>query len=327
MFYVFHGNDTFSCAEELRALIAKMDDPVMASLNTTHLDGRTVTLKELIHHCDTIPFLSDRRLVIVKGLLTRLAGKAKSGTEASLLSELVDYMPTMPSTTRLILIEDRELSKRHPVLALAQQSDSGYTKAFISRTGPALTRWVQKRASQAGGEIDRHTAELLCAFVGNDLHQLDQEIQKLAAYTDGQRPITEQDMQLLTPHMREANIFNMVDALGRRDSKTASRIYHQLLDAGAHPLALLSMIARQFRLMIQIKELAPQLLTPEAIARKIKQNPYPVKKVLSQSRNYMMEQLHVIYHQLLDTDVGIKTGRIEPMLALDMLIAGLSRVA
>jgi DNA polymerase-3 subunit delta len=117
----------------------------------------------------------------------------------------------------------------------------------------------------------------------------------------------------------------MVDALGRRDGKTASHIYHQLLDAGAHPLALLGMIARQFRLMIQIKELAPKLLSPEAIARELGQNPYPVKKILSQSRNYTMEQLRVIHHRLLETDVEIKTGRTAPPLALDLLIASLSR--
>ena len=150
---------------------------------------------------------------------------------------------------------------------------------------------------------------------------------KLVAYTDGQRPITTDDIQLLTPHARQANIFDMVDALGRRDGKTASHIYHQLLDAGDHPLALLGMITRQFRLMIQVQDLAPQLGSPQAIARELGQNPYPITKILAQSKNYTPAQLVAVYHKLLDTDVDIKTGQMEPTLALDTFIAGLSRVA
>jgi DNA polymerase-3 subunit delta len=191
----------------------------------------------------------------------------------------------------------------------------------------ALARWIRKRVKKVGGEITSGAVGALSTFVGNDLYQLSHEIDKLVAYVGGGRAISEQDVALLTPHAREANIFDMVDALGRRDGKTASRIYHQLLDAGDHPLAVLGMIVRQFRLMIQIKELAPKLGTAEAIAHKLRQNPYPVKKILRQSNNYTAAQLSTIYHKLLDTDVEIKTGKTDAVLALDLLIAGLSRVA
>jgi DNA polymerase-3 subunit delta len=321
MFYVFHGDDAFSRAEELASLVARMGDPEMTDLNTTRLDGRTVTLDEIQHHCDTVPFFADRRLVIIEELLTRLAQKEQK----SELDALVAYLPHLPPTTRLILIEDHQISRTHPVLALARESDLGYVKAFRLPTGNGLTRWIQKRVKRAGGQITPGAIRTLSAFVENDLYQLNQEIEKLVAYTDGQRPISEEDVALLTPPAREANVFEMVDALGRRDGKTASHMYHQLLDAGEHPLALFGMITRQFRLMIQIKELAPQLLTPETIARELRQNPYPIKKIFRQSDNYDMAQLQTIYHKLLETDVAIKTGQVDAALALDLLIAGLSR--
>ena len=326
MFYVFHGNDAFSRSEELASLTVKMGDPSLAGLNTTHLDGRTTTLQEIHHHCSTVPFFSDRRLVIVKGLLKRLTQKKPGSAEAEYMVELLFYLPDLPPTTRLIFVEDSELPERHPVLALARDSDVGYAKVFTAPIGRALVRWVQDRVKQAGGEIDPSAAETLCTFVGNDLYQLYQEIQKLVAYTDGQRPITKQDVHLLTSQAREASIFTMVDALGQRDGKTAIRTTHDLLQAGAHPLSVLGMITRQFRLMIQVKELAPTLGTPQRIARELHQNPYPIQKILAQSKNYTMEQLHRVYHQLLDTDVSIKTGRCDPILALDTLIAGLSRI-
>lgn len=327
MFYVFHGDDDFSCAEEIAALTAKMGDAQMAELNTTRLDGRAVALDELLHHCDTIPFLFDRRLVIVDGLLSRLSPKGASGADRRFLEALLEYLPDLPDTTRLIFVESSKLPPRHPVLQLARANSSGYAKAFTIRSGRSLTRWVQSRVKREGGAIDSHTAEILASFVGPDLYALHHEIQKLVAYTDGQRPITEEDIRLLTPHARQASIFDLVDALGRREGRTASRIYHELLDSGEHPLGLLGMIARQFRLMIQVKELAPKLLTAEAIASELGQSVYPVRKVMAQSGNYTVEQLGTIYRKLLDTDLDIKTGRLEPTLALDTLIAGLSRVA
>lgn len=324
MFYILHGNDAFTRSEELTALIAKMGDPDIAELNTVRLDGRTLSWDELLQHCMTIPFLSDRRLVIVTHLLARLT-QGRSKADALLVENLLSYLPDVPETTRLVFIEDEELPNKHPLLMLARSSQQGYEKAFTVPGGNELTRWVQQRVSQEGGEIGSRTAQMLCAYCENDLYQLHQEIRKLVAYTNGQRPITEADIELLTPQAHQANIFHMVDALGRRDGQSASRIYHQLLAMGSHPLALLGMIARQFRLMIQVKELSPRLGTSQAIARELKQSPYPISKILAQSANYSMEQLQTIYHKLLETDVDIKTGRIEPVLALDMLIAGLSR--
>jgi DNA polymerase-3 subunit delta len=347
MFYVFDGDDAFSLREELAALMVKMGDPATRDLNTTTLDGQNTTLVELRHHCDTLPFFTERRLVLVKGLLARLGQKGASNADKQFLTDLVTYLPTLPPTTRLIFVDSVKLARRHPVVALARDSDSGHIKTFEAPTGGGLARWVRGRVKQAGGQIEPQAVEMLCTFVGNDLYQLSHEIDKLVAYTDephpaelcsgeqssgkqgsgGQRAITREDVLLLTPHARQANIFDMVDAIGRRDGRTASRIYHQLLDAGEHPLALLGMITRQFRLMIQVKELAPQLGTSQAIARELKQNPYPIKKILTQSKNYTPDQLRQVYHKLLETDVDIKTGRMEATLALDTLIAGLSRAA
>lgn len=321
MFYVFQGEDTFSCSEALAELKAKMGDPALGDLNTAYLDGSTLALPELIHHCNTIPFMSDRRLVVVRGFLERLW---KQG-ETDRLAALVDYLPTLPETTRLVFVETVELPARHPVIELAAGGDGGFVKTFSLPQGRELERWIRERVKAAGGSISPAAVGALSMYVGNDLYQLAQEIAKLVDYTGGKRAIEEKDVQLLTSHAREGSVFDMVDALGRRDGRTAGRIYHQLLDMGEHPLMLLSMIVRQFRLMIQVKELAPRLLTPEAIARELGQNPYPVKKIMQQARSLTMPQLRAIYHRLLEADVEIKTGQTEATLALDLLIAELSQ--
>ena len=197
MFYVFHGDDHLTQAEELAALREKMGDPTMAELNTTHLDGRKTTLDELRLQCDTLPFMADRRLIIVEGML---GGTGNSGAEKQLLEDLVEFLPNLPPSTRLVFLEDKPLSRRHPVLSLAQESDTGYAKRFVCPTGTALVRWVKRRAKQEGGEIDDGAAQTLAALVSDDLALLVQEIRKLVTYTGGQRPIAEEDIALLTPH-------------------------------------------------------------------------------------------------------------------------------
>lgn len=325
MFYIFQGQDALSCGEALAELKAKMGDPALAELNVNYLDGRTVSMGELSHHCNTIPFMAERRLVVVRGLLERLSKRDLPEPDAAFLRQLVDYMPALPETTRLVFVETSEIAKRHPLMALALRDEAGFVKTFALPKGRELEQWIRRRVAAAGGSISPAAVTALSTYVGSDLYQLDQEIAKLVAYTGGERAINEKDVQLLTPHAREGNVFEMVDALGRGDGRSAGQMYHQLLDMGEHPLMLLGMIVRQFRLMIQIKELAPRLLTPEAIAAELGQNPYPVKKILQQSRYFSMPQLRAVYQRLLETDVAIKTGEFEASLALDLLIAELSR--
>jgi DNA polymerase-3 subunit delta len=324
VFYILHGDDIFTRTEELSQLRERMDNAQIAELNTTLLDGRTVTWDELRQHCDSLPFLSDRRLVIVTGLLTRLTQRGAGAGDQQFLERLIEHLPGLPPTTRLIFLEDRTLPDRHPVLALARSQQEGYERAFAQPSGHALTRWIYQRVSQQGGRIESQAAQALCTFVGDDLYQLHHEVQKLLDYTDGERAITEEDVHTLTPKARQGNIFDLVDALGRRDGRQAARTYHDLLAMGEHPLGILGMITRQFRLMIQVKELSPQHPTVSALARALHQSPYPIRKILAQSHNYSMEQLRTVYHKLLDVDVAIKTGQTEATLALDTLIAGLS---
>jgi len=112
--------------------------------------------------------------------------------------------------------------------------------------------------------------------------------------------------------------------LGRRDGQRAARLLHQLLDEGEHPLALLGMIVRQFRILIQVKELSERGLSQQDMAARLKLHPFVVKKAVRQAMNFSTEQLETIYRRLLETDVAIKTGQMDAVLALDMLVVGLS---
>jgi DNA polymerase-3 subunit delta len=304
MFYIFHGPDELSQTEALAKLKGQMGDPSLADLNTTVLDGESLTLGELQQVCDSLPFMFDRRLVIVHNYLTRLRGGSKKGGGSAALDALAVY-------------------QGHPILKLAEKHEAGHARVFDGPGRGELAGWVAERVESEGATIERPAADALVIAVGDDLRLLDSEIKKLATYVGNERPITPTDVELLVPYAGTANVFAMVDAIGRRDGRTALHLLHKLLDENAAPLYLLGMIVRQFRILIQAKELSAQGLAASTIAKRAGLHPFVAEKAQRQAMNFSMGQLEAIYARLLETDLAIKTGRMEDVLALDTLVAAL----
>ena len=326
-FYVFHGTDEFSISETLADFKRRFGAPEMADLNTTVLDGRDIGLDELRAACDAMPFLADRRLVIVTNLLRRLTARGDRDLSHSLTDlreSLTEYLPQLPETTRLVFVEDRALSPRHPIIKLANEDERGYLRKFDPPAKDALPHWVQERAQGYGAKIEGKAAQELALAVGDDLRLLDQEINKLATYTNGERAITVEDVDVLVPYAQAAVVFDLVDALGQGDSATAARVLHRLLEGPDHPLAIFGMIVRQFRLLVQVKELEQQGASLQDVTKELKLHPFPARKLHVQAIRFTSAQLDAIYHHMLDTDLAIKTGKLDQVLALDLLVAELT---
>jgi DNA polymerase-3 subunit delta len=337
-FYLLHGPDEFASAEFVAGLKEKMGDPALAALNTTVIDGRSAALAELRTICDTLPFLAARRLVLVEGWLTRLLARAEpaedsedpggdeprrgGGTAREAMAALIDYLPHLPESTALVLVEQRELPERNPVLKAAAAAEWGFVKLFDLPKGEALVRWIRARAKAEGGEITREAAEAL-AEVETEPRALGHEIAKLLAYAAYARPVELDDVQTLTPAGGEARVFDLVDAIGQRRGPQAMRELHKLLET-AEPLYVLAMIVRQYRLLLQAKEMLGERASEAEIARALGLHPFPTGKVCAQARNFSLDGLERIYRSLLDYDVGIKTGQMEAAAALDTLVGELT---
>ncbi len=331
MIYLFHGDEEFGRSERIAALKARLGE--LAEMNTVVLAGRGLTQNDLLHHCDVPPFLGDFRLVIVEDLLTRLEkSKGPDGKQSraakDFLNWLAGYLPDIPETTLLVLNESKKLSARNPVLkAVSRLGDGGEVQLFTTpqlRKGE-LAAWVARHARSKNIRLERGVAEDLATFIGPNLRLIDSELEKLALYA-GDRPITKTDLTVMCPYAREASIFEMVDALGNRRTAAAFRLLAQMRNQGAHPLYLLTMIVRQYRILLQVKDYMSQGLRKDEIASALRLHPYPTQKAMAQSRNYTPRQLESIYDRLLETDVAIKTGQLEANLALDMLVVELARV-
>lgn len=325
MIHVFHGDSEFEKSEAIAALRRGIgDDPSLWDLNCTVLDGRTVTLTALQHHCDTPPFLGEYRLVIVN----ELPGKDDGSAETGWLQELSAYLPHVPETTHLVLNVGKALPPRHRLLtAVAALGPKGDVRLFAlpALKGGELARWVERRAQRKGARLGPGVADDLATFIGPDLRRMDNELEKLVLYAGG-RAVTREDVRKLVPYAQEASIFAMVDALALRQTAQALRLLTQLHNEGAHPLYLLTMIVRQYRILLQVKELMGQGLDQEAIAARLGLHPFPTGKAMAQAQRYRFEQLVNIYDRLLATDVAIKTGQMEALLALNVLVVELARL-
>lgn len=322
-FYVLHGTDEFSCRAALQSLRAQMGDESVAELNITVLDGKQATAGAVLAAASAMPFLADKRMVIVEGMLTWLARKGGGKAARDEVAALVEGLPELPDFARVVFVEPETLSAQNAVLKLAMTTPGGYHKAYNPPRDPS--RWIMQQAQTVyDTAIEPPAAAALAAVVGDDLRAADSELAKLAAYVNGERAISAADVALLTPYVAEADVFEMVDAIGRRDGATAARLLHRLLEDD-DPLRLFGMIVRQFRLLLQAREYLNEGGTPRGIGQAIGVHPYVGEKLAAQVRFFTQEQLETIYRFLFDTDLGIKTGKVEGVLALGLLIAGVSQ--
>jgi DNA polymerase-3 subunit delta len=209
------------------------------------------------------------------------------------------------------------------VLKAATGADWALVKLFDLPKGDALVRWIRARAKAEKGEISLEAAQAL-AEVEDDPRALGNEITKLLTYVDFARPVELEDVQTLTPAGGEAKVFDMVDAIGQRRGPVAQRELHKLLES-AEPLYALSMIVRQYRLLLLAREMLNERASEADISKALALHPFPTGKICAQARKFTLDDLEQIYRRLLEYDVEIKTGRIQAEAALDTLVGALTQ--
>ena len=336
MIYILHGQDEFGVAETVGVLRSRLaaEDP-MAELNSTELDGRRLTVAELQAAADAMPFMGDRRLVLVRGLLGRCnprgGDKSKSARHA-LRDALLAYLPGVPPTTRLVFSEGT-LAKDNPVLRWASKAapdlegDSAIVmRVFEPPAARSLPGWIGKRAKERGGHFEGRAANALAEALiregSVDLRLVDSEIEKLITWADGDAIDEDAVAHLITPIKLET-VFRFGDALAEGNGPKAISLLHDHLDEGEHPLRLLAIITRQIRILHQARALLDAGSSKQAITSALPIPTWAVEKSLRQARRFSAQTLEGALRRLLEIEVGIKTGQVEPLLALDLFVAGM----
>jgi DNA polymerase-3 subunit delta len=323
-FYILHGEDDMARDEAVAKMVKSMGDSAEADMNISRF-GEDAPVAELLGAVKSYPFLSDKRLVIATDVLAWLGRKGAGETGKKALERLVQEAPTLPDYARLVFVERVSLKADHKLIVTAN-AHNGYVRQFNL---PAdATQWILSRAKKHYEmPMEPQAAVALASVTGNDLRRADNELFKLWCYTEGQRSITEADISLLTPYVAEANIFDMVDALASQNGKLALKLIHSAIDHDPREdgFGIFSMITRQFRHLLLAREHLSNGGNPRDLASVLKLHPFPAEKAAKQSRAFTVEQLDAIYKRLQQYDQDMKTGKITPLLALDLLVASVSK--
>jgi DNA polymerase-3 subunit delta len=336
--YLLHGDDEYNIAQEVAKLEAKLGDDALREANTTSLDGRSFNLDDLVPVVSPMPFMTERRLVILSHPLARLESKEKKArffNKQKLTKDrekIIENFEKVPLTTALVLVEhklltsdwEREKGNLHWLERWAGSNrERVYVKAFPLGD---MGGWIQNRAAQEGGQFTHEAAGRLAELVGDNTRLADQETRKLLDYADYKRPVGVEDVDLLTPDSSQADIFAMVDALGMRDGQKASENLQRLLEQQEHGY-IFAMVIRQFRLLLLVREILDGGGGGDELAAKLRflrVKKWMSRKLIPQAKRFSLPVLEEIYHRLLNLDEDVKSSLIPVDLALQIFVSELT---
>ena len=314
------GNDEFAIARKLKEFEADFPDPTSADMNTARLDARSASEDDLNNAVNAMPFLAKRRLVL-------LANPSAKYNNPSSRKKFLEFIEKAPETTRLVMyetVEPRDADKHWLVKWAEKNSGKIQTKAFMLPKLRDMTGWIVNETKNQGGQIEPRAAEMLKDMVGVDTRQAGMEISKLLAYVNWARPITSQDVEAVCIVTSQQSVFDFVDALSNGNGKSAQHLLHRLLET-EDPFALWGMVVRQFRLLLQAREILDGRGGKDDVARALGVHPFVAEKTAQQAAHFSIETLEAIYRRLLKIDEGVKTGQVTLDLALDTLLVELTR--
>lgn len=294
------GEDSFQVQGKLHQWRQAFVEKYGGDINVDEVEG-TLAPHELLSLTQTIPFLSEKRLVIVKNFLRE--------QDKEDLKKFAEALEKIPESCTLIFMEAETPDRRTAFFKALEKSCR--LEECRPLSGTEAVQWIQNKAMTYGSSINGTNATYLHSLSPKDTWRLHNEIQKLALYAAPEE-ITREIIDNLTQGELEASIFKLTDAVGQKNPAEAIRLLHQLLNKGEEIPMIFGMIARQIRLLLQISDVERSgLHSSTQIAAKIKQHPYAVKMMMAQTKNFEPAELQAMHDQLLHIDRGIKTGDIK----------------
>lgn len=315
MIRLYCGEDTYSLNHALKELEQKFANENFGDMNINKFDGAGLTFDQLIRSATAVPFLAQKRLIIVSNFL-------RDGDQ-NLRDYLTDNSDKIPDSAEIILVEDGEVKKNLGLYKKLLKQKA--VQHFPLRRGYELEKWLKEYAREEKIPIGFPAIKMLIATAGNNSWRLSNELSKLDLYrlARNKTEIDESDIDQMVQSEHDQNIFDFIDALGARNASLALKYLENLFASGKNENYILTMIVYQFRNMLIIQDLIVRGVQRNQIPAQSELHPFVVGKTIRVLNNYEMPFLKRIYGRLMRTDIDIKTGRVEPRLALEKLLADL----
>lgn len=317
MIIYIYGADTYRSREFLRKSVnefkAKRDPQ---GYNTLVFDAEKGENGRILGEMMTLPFLAEKRLIVLNNLL--------SSKDKDFLEKIIELAQggRLPETNIVTVWQGDALGKVGEVKKLHELLKKGkYVYEFEQLKENELTDWILKNAKERSAGIDRLAALTLARQAGPDMWLVNSVLDQLVSYKNG-KEILSADVQLFLEEKIDDNIFNLVDAVVAGNKKLAFKLLSDQRASGEDDAFIFSMLMRQFKILLQIRDLwdREDNLTSDAIAKQLGLHPYVAKKSLPLVRRFPMNDLKRVYDELLNVDIGIKTGLARPDMLVDFFV-------
>lgn len=304
--YLIYGEEKYlvrNIKNKLVEGIVSKDD----NMNFSKFAGKDCTAKEVIEIADTLPFFAEHRLVLIED-----SGWLKSGND-----EAAEYIRHIPESTVILFVES-EVDKRNKVYK--QIKSAGYVCECSRMNNSELSKWILVRLNKENKKITKENMNYLLDKLGNDMDNITSELDKLVSYTMGREVIEAEDIDKVCISEITGRIFDMVDAIGNKNQRKALDLYYDLVAVREAPMKILYMLARQFNIMLQVKEMSLKGIQTGEMAKKMGLQNFIINKTLSQCRNFKLSVIRNAVNDCLKLEETVKLGNMNDKMAVELII-------
>lgn len=307
--YLLYGQEDYLrllYRDKLREAILTPED----TMNYSYFEGKDIDLGEVESIADTVPFFSEQRLILIEN-----SGLFKKQ------NDFADYLKTMPDTTKIIFVE-AEVDKRNKLFKAVKKL--GTVAELNGLPEKDLKVWAAAYLKKNGKNITEQNLLYFFQKVGVDMKSLENEMDKLIAYSMDETIITREMLDEVCVEQTEGKIFQMIDAIGMKDQDQALRLYYDLLEVREKPMSILFLIIRHFTILNQLKDLSRLGLAAGEVASKVGIPPFTVRKYQSQVKNFKGKEIIRNLERCVQVEQEIKTGLLLDQIGVELLIVEFS---
>ena len=309
--YLLYGEEAYlrrQYRDNLKKALVAEDD----TLNCTSYSGKDINVNEIVDIAGTMPFFAERRVIIIEN-----SGWLKSGED-----RMVELIKNLPDTTYIVFVES-EVDKRSKLYKAV--TAKGYAALCEMQDETMLKKWIMGLLKKENKRITPDALNLLLDKTGTNMENIRREVEKLVCYRYFDEGITVEDVEALCIVQVQNKIFDMVEAVAQKRQKEALDWYYDLLALKEAPMKILALISRQFHMLLQVKEMRQKGYPETDIAKQTGLNAYYLKKkYIPQAAQFQISQLETALRKCVEAEEDVKTGRMQDILSVELIIVGLS---
>lgn len=311
MYIILRGEDTYRSRAHLTKMIASFKekrDP--QGLNLSFVDCKKLESEALWEQLGVMPFLAEKRMVVLQEFLEH----APKELQEALLAKL--EAGAFVDTTVIIFFETASDFKKNPLFDFLKKQQ--YSSAFPALAEHEREAWVKNEIRNHKASITTGAARMIAVSI-TETWRLAQVVEQACALAGGEE-IQRQHVEPFVEPPLDDNIFNFTDALAAGNTRRALELLHDQRRADANEFYLLTMITRQFRILMQIHDRANSPMHGGDIAKELGVHPYVIQKSLPLAKRYSFAQLKTIYNNLFTIETLLKTTATPADALLDQFV-------